>query len=104
MSKLYTCPPDKIINPVTNRCVLRTGRIGKALLNDQQVPTSTTNNIKCPKRGMMQILGTCWFNSIINSLEYFQYFMWDSMKTSLIFIFIFFLKIKCLHAFILLLK
>lgn len=27
------CPPDKIINPKTNRCVSRTGAIGKKILN-----------------------------------------------------------------------
>ena len=26
------CPPDKILNPSTNRCVLKTGAIGKKLL------------------------------------------------------------------------
>jgi len=27
------CPPDKILNPVSNRCVLKTGKIGKNLIN-----------------------------------------------------------------------
>jgi len=26
------CPPDKILNPLTNRCVLKTGAIGKKIL------------------------------------------------------------------------
>jgi hypothetical protein len=36
-----SCPPDKIINPKTNRCVKKTGRIGRSLL-----PKSSKN---CPK-------------------------------------------------------
>lgn len=31
MNNLKTCPPNKILNPKTNRCVLRTGTIGKVL-------------------------------------------------------------------------
>ncbi len=31
------CPPDKILNPLTNRCVLRRGLIGKKLLNSQSL-------------------------------------------------------------------
>lgn len=27
------CPPGKIVNPATNRCVLRTGKIGKQILD-----------------------------------------------------------------------
>ena len=27
-----TCPPDKILNPISNRCVKRTGKIGKQIL------------------------------------------------------------------------
>lgn len=29
---LIKCPPGKIVNPATNRCVLRTGKIGKQIL------------------------------------------------------------------------
>ena len=29
---ILLCPPDKIINPATGRCVLKTGKIGRALL------------------------------------------------------------------------
>jgi hypothetical protein len=29
---MKNCPPDKILNPLTNRCVLRTGAIGKKIL------------------------------------------------------------------------
>ena len=36
MSK--TCPPDKILNPVTSRCVKRDGKIGKALLKSPKTP------------------------------------------------------------------
>ncbi len=35
MEKLKECPPDKILNPKTNRCVSKTGIIGKKLLNDK---------------------------------------------------------------------
>jgi len=32
MEKLNTCPPNKIFNPNTNRCVLKSGAIGKKIL------------------------------------------------------------------------
>jgi hypothetical protein len=41
------CPSDKIINPATGRCVLRTGPIGKKLLAlSKKVPTPTPTT--CP--------------------------------------------------------
>jgi len=33
------CPADKIINPATGRCVLKTGKIGRALLAAEQKPS-----------------------------------------------------------------
>ena len=33
-SKQKECPPDKILNPKTGRCVLRTGKIGKEILRN----------------------------------------------------------------------
>jgi len=45
MTKL--CPPDKILNIKTNRCVLRTGNIGKKILKETQEPK--TKKPKEPK-------------------------------------------------------
>lgn len=36
-TKEIICPPDKIRNPATGRCVLRTGKIGKSILSQQSV-------------------------------------------------------------------
>jgi hypothetical protein len=33
--KKKKCPPDKILNPETNRCVSKTGKIGKDILKKQ---------------------------------------------------------------------
>ena len=33
------CPPDKIINPKTGRCVKKTGKIGKEILRRIRSPT-----------------------------------------------------------------
>jgi len=44
---LKNCPPDKILNVKTNRCVSRTGAIGKKILKEQNVKTkskSTSTN------------------------------------------------------------
>jgi hypothetical protein len=90
------CPDGKIINPATGRCVLRSGKIGQALLKQtspepepepepKSKPTSKHATKSKPKRileptniplnshgckmiGMMQTIGTCWFNAIFNSL------------------------------------
>jgi hypothetical protein len=44
MEKLKECPPDKILNPKTNRCVSKTGIIGKKLLNNK----NNNKNPNCP--------------------------------------------------------
>ena len=47
------CPPDKILNPATNRCVNRTGKIGIKLLADtptSDTPTSDTPNQEKTKK------------------------------------------------------
>lgn len=41
------CPSDKILNPKTNRCVSKTGKIGKQILNQNLSPIPE-NKIKCP--------------------------------------------------------
>ena len=45
-----TCPPDKILNPASNRCVKRTGKIGKTILSNQSPsrPQRTTVLKTCP--------------------------------------------------------
>jgi hypothetical protein len=79
-TKMTVCPEGKILNPITNRCVNKTGKIGLALLGNKAVATPkqriiTKTNTKaitiidngCNKIGMTQTLGTCWFNSIMNT-------------------------------------
>ena len=34
MKQPKECPPDKILNPKTGRCVLRTGKIGKQIIKN----------------------------------------------------------------------
>lgn len=44
---LKNCPPDKILNVKTNRCVLKTGTVGKNILKEQkpkEKSTSTSTN------------------------------------------------------------
>lgn len=67
------CPPDKILNPESNRCVSRTGAIGQALLAKESTMKSATTSksvelAPCSKRGFKQVTGTCWFTSTINTL------------------------------------
>ena len=38
-----TCPPDKILNPASGRCVSRTGAIGKKLLGTTAKPKTTAS-------------------------------------------------------------
>ena len=48
MTKL--CPPDKILNIQTNRCVLKTGNIGKKILKETNEPKEPkTRKPKEPK-------------------------------------------------------
>lgn len=65
-----------IVNPSTGRCVLISGPVGKALLlnkkskfeEDINGPNEIKFKYHCVKRqGMMQNMGTCWFNSIFNA-------------------------------------
>ena len=49
--KIKRCPPNKILNPKTDRCVLKTGAIGKELLKGiKNIKESIKNNDKkeCP--------------------------------------------------------
>jgi len=40
------CPPDKILNPKTKRCVLRTGKIGKELQDKEEKKQKSASPIK----------------------------------------------------------
>ena len=40
------CPNDKILNAKTNRCVLKTGNIGKKLLQEQNIETKPQQTYK----------------------------------------------------------
>jgi tRNA A-37 threonylcarbamoyl transferase component Bud32 len=44
-NQMINCPDDKILNPQTNRCVKKTGKIGKKLLNKSK---SNQNQPPCP--------------------------------------------------------
>ena len=33
------CPPDKVLNPLSNRCVSKTSKLGKSVLQQQQMPS-----------------------------------------------------------------
>jgi len=70
MEKLKICPPDKILNPKTNKCVLKTGAIGKKLLstdNKEEVIKkeikNKDNNKKVNKKEEIKI---CPPNKILN--------------------------------------
>ena len=45
MNSKKICPENKILNPVTNKCVLKTGRIGKKILKDTNSFTHTKNTL-----------------------------------------------------------
>lgn len=78
------CPNNYILNPKTNRCVLKTGAIGKKLLNTtKECPSDKILNPQsnrcisktsakgktlaiCTIPGLNQLSGTCWYNSIFN--------------------------------------
>ena len=53
---LLSCPPEKIRNPKTNRCVLKNGKIGKMIINKRTSISSISNNIikkDCPPEKIM---------------------------------------------------
>ena len=58
MSTIKTCKKDEILNPITNRCVKKNGKIGQKILS----------NMQCIPMGIKQNTGTCWFNSALNGL------------------------------------
>jgi len=47
MSDKKECPENKIVNPQTGRCVLKTGAIGKKLLKTKEIKV-ITEIIKVP--------------------------------------------------------
>ncbi len=59
MMSLLSCPPDKIRNPKTKRCVLKNGKIGKTIINKKKSVSSLSslsNNIikkDCPPEKIM---------------------------------------------------
>jgi len=79
---MVKCAEDKIVNPPTGRCVLKTGKIGKKLLLENPVvkkeskskSISKNNSAKpsidgqCTRIGMQQMSATCWFNTVFNVL------------------------------------
>ena len=52
---LKICPNDKVLNPLSNRCVLKTGKIGKKILNNSnQKPKQSSVPIEKPKKSLVQ--------------------------------------------------
>lgn len=47
---MRNCPPDKIINPYTGRCVSRTGRVGRQLLRGEE-PRQQQQQQQQPRTG-----------------------------------------------------
>ena len=93
--KIITCKDStKIANPSTGRCVLKTGRIGQALIQQNEKFNQQINGKKevhfkyqCyKKRGMLQETGTCWFNAIFNmfllSENFYSHFLNQYRKLS----------------------
>ena len=75
------CKSHQILNPKTGRCVSKTGKVGLALIDPTKSVRKKSVKIEsveeppiplasygCNKIGMMQSIGTCWFNSIFNNL------------------------------------
>ena len=71
------CSSKHILNPKTNRCVLKTGKIGQSLLNNGNAKDNSDFTIEdsiCSRIGMRQYpRGTCWFNSIFNNFLLSEY-------------------------------
>ena len=42
------CPPNKILNPKTGRCVLKSGKLGQALLKNKTRPSPSPVQSPCP--------------------------------------------------------
>ena len=67
------CKSHQILNPVTKKCISKTSKAGLDILNpieNESVEQSPKPLISygCNKIGMMQSIGTCWFNAIFNNL------------------------------------
>lgn len=59
------CSPDKIRNPVTGRCVLRSGAIGKKLIqNNKAKKTEPHHDVKNTNKIGIFLLGLCDFSDI----------------------------------------
>ena len=61
-NQIKTCPPDKILNPISNRCVKRTGKIGKQILATQ-TPATPRGQTPATPRGQTK---TCPPDKILN--------------------------------------
>ena len=64
-----SCQADKILNPKTNRCVLKTGKIGKQLLK-QQEPISSTKEPSLPQKGDQSANNLAFLNAIAPFYSY----------------------------------
>jgi len=72
MVKLKECPPNKILNPLTNRCVNITGKIGKQIISNNNPKIVINDDIKkkpkiCPE-GKILNPKTNYCVSILNGI------------------------------------
>jgi len=57
------CPPHKIRNPRTGRCVLKCGKIGKQILKErpgEERPGGRTTNTNCPSKNINPRTLSCY--------------------------------------------
>ena len=68
MVKLKECPPNKILNPLTNRCVNITGKIGKQIISNNNPKIVINDDIKkkpkiCPEGKILNPKTKFFFNN-----------------------------------------
>ena len=64
-TKEKTCSNDKILNPKTNRCVLKNGLIGKKLIKTKITETKVINKNKCDDIFIDWSDNSCYLDSLL---------------------------------------
>ena len=62
---MKNCPSNKILNPITNRCVLRSGLIGKKILKNH---INKITSSKCNKINLQWENNSCYVDSLLVAL------------------------------------
>lgn len=77
------CPPDKIINPATGRCVLKTGKIGRTILQTPCPPDKVRNPTtkRCVKK-TGAIGKTLQQKPMVQSFAFFDNISWNMTGNS----------------------